>query len=319
MGRPSFRARALMLVAALWLAAPQAGAQFEASTNDSPASRDAVAPLVGQLSGTLARIHARGSVAIGYRSASIPFSYLSPRGEPIGYSIDICRAIVDRISTLLDKELKTDWVPVTSDTRLEAIESGKVDLECGSTTANAERMKRVAFSPTIFVAGTRLMVGVGSGIRGYRDLGGRTVVVTRGTTNEAAVRDVLAKARIDATIVTAPDHEESYQLLVSGKADAMATDDVLLYGLLALHDSRDRYRIVGDLLSYDPYGIGYPARDPEMKAAVGDAVQALAASRELEWLYGKWFLRQLPSGQRLNMPMSPQLVEMFRLMGGEIR
>ncbi|MFT3801150.1 MAG: amino acid ABC transporter substrate-binding protein [Burkholderiaceae bacterium] len=297
----------------------QAWAQFESSTNDSPAARDAAAPLVGQLNGTLARIHARGSVAIGYRSASIPFSYLSPRGEPIGYSIDICRAIVDRISTQLDKELKIEWVPVTSDSRLGAIESGQVDLECGSTTANAERMKRVAFSPTIFVAGTRLLVGAGSGIRGYRDLGGRTVVVTRGTTNEAAVRDALKKASIDATIVIAPDHEESYQLLASGKADAMATDDVLLYGLLALHDSRDRYRIVGDLLSYDPYGIGYPARDPDMKAIVGDAVQALAASRELEWLYGKWFLRQLPSGQRLNMPMSPQLAEMFRLMGGEIR
>lgn len=319
MRRSSAIGWAALLATALCLAPLSARAQFEASGNDSPASRDAAAPLIGELTGALARINARGSVAIGHRSASIPFSYLSSRGEPIGYSIDICRDIVDRFSAMLSKELKIEWVPVTADNRLDAIESGRVDLECGSTTANAERMKRVGFSPTIFVAGTRLMAGKDSGIRGYRDLGGRTVVVTSGTTNEKALREALAKASIDATVLTAPDHEESYQLLASGKADAMATDDVLLYGLLAVHDSRRRYAIVGELLSYDPYGIGYVARDPAMKAAVGEAVQALASSRELEWTYNKWFMRQLPSGQRLNMPMSAQLSEMFRVMGGDIR
>src|SRR5262249_22582623 len=148
---------------------------------------------VEALSGTLAKARSSGFVTIAHRESSIPFSYLSVRGEPIGYSIEICRRLVEAMGDAVGRELDIKWLPVTSETRIEAIVSGRADLECGSTTSNAERAKRVAFSPTIFISGTKLMVKRGSAIKSFRDLGGKTVVVTAGTTNEATMRELAKK------------------------------------------------------------------------------------------------------------------------------
>jgi glutamate/aspartate transport system substrate-binding protein len=272
----------------------------------------------GALTGTLQKARSSGSVTIGYRESSIPLSYLSARKEPIGYSIDICRAIVDAMSLEVGRDLVIQWLPVTSENRIEAVTSGKVDLECGSTTANQERKKIVDFSPVFFVAGTKLMVKKGSPIRSFRDLGGKTVIVTAGTTNEKAIRDLVAKQKIPATIVTGNDHADSYAQLVAGKVDAFATDDVLLYGFIALNAAQDQLAVVGEFLSYDPYGIMFRKNDPQLAALVTQTLHDLAASRELEQTYNKWFLRQLPSGQRLNVPMSAQLTEMIRIMGDDV-
>jgi glutamate/aspartate transport system substrate-binding protein len=271
----------------------------------------------GALTGTLQKVRTKGEVAVGYRDASIPLSYLSPRNEPIGYSIDICRAIVDAMSTEVSRDLTIKWVSVTSETRIKALTDGQIDLECGSTTSNLERKKVVDFSPVIFVAGTKLMVKKGSPVKSFRDLAGRTVVVTSGTTNEKTMRDLAAKFRIDMSIVTGRDHADSYAQLVAGKADAFATDDVLLYGFIALNKAQDDFTVVGDFLSYDPYGIMFRKDDPQLKALVTTTLHDLAASRELEQTYNKWFLRQLPTGQRLNLPMSAQLAEIMRIMGDD--
>ena len=271
----------------------------------------------GALTGTLLKARTRGEVVVGYRDASIPLSYVSARGEPIGYSIDICRAIVDAMSTEVGRDLVIRFVPVTSETRINAVTSGQVDLECGSTTSNVERKKVVDFSPVMFIAGTKLMVKAGSPIRSFRDLGGRTVVATSGTTNEKTMRELAARLRIDMKIVTGSDHAASYAQLASGKADAFATDDVLLYGFIALNRAQDQFVVVGDFLSYDPYGIMFRRNDPQLAALVTSTMHELAASRELEQTYTKWFLRQLPTGQRLNIPMSAQLAEVIRIMGGD--
>jgi ABC-type amino acid transport substrate-binding protein len=271
----------------------------------------------GALGGTLLKARTRGEVLVGYRDASIPLSYVSARGEPIGYSIDICRAIVDAMSTEVGRDLVIRFVPVTSETRINAVTSGQVDLECGSTTSNLERKKVVDFSPVMFIAGTKLMVKAGSPIRSFRDLGGRTVVVTSGTTNEKTMRDLAARFKIDMKIATGTDHADSYAQLASGKADAFATDDVLLYGFIALNRAQDQFVVVGDFLSYDPYGIMFRRSDPQLAALVTSTMHDLAASRELEQTYTKWFLRQLPTGQRLNIPMSAQLAEVIRIMGGD--
>ena len=271
----------------------------------------------GVLAGTLQKVRASGEVAIGYREASIPFSYLSPRGAPIGYSIDICRAIVDTMSTEVGRDLVIKWVPVTSDNRFKAVTSGQVDLECGSTTSNLERKKVVDFSPVIFVAGTKLLVKKGSPIKSFRDLAGRSVVVTTGTTNESALRDLVAKFKLNTAIATGRDHADSYAQLVEGKVDAFATDDVLLYGFIALNRAQDQLTVVGEFLSYDPYGIMFRKDDPQLASVVAKTLHDLGASRELEQTYNKWFLRQLPTGSRLNLPMSAQLTEIFRIMGGD--
>jgi glutamate/aspartate transport system substrate-binding protein len=198
---------------------------------------------------------------------------------------------------------------------MDAIASGKVDLECGSTTSNAERAKRVAFSPTIFVSGTKLMVKRGSGIKSFRDLAGKTVVVTAGTTNEAAMREIERKFGIGFRLQVLRDHAESYAEVAQGRADAFATDDVLLYGLIARNHGEALFEVAGDFLSYDPYGIMYRRDDAQMRQVVEDAFRALAQDGEIERQYKRWFMQRLPYAEpALGLPMSPQLETFLRAM-----
>ncbi|HTS85476.1 MAG TPA: amino acid ABC transporter substrate-binding protein, partial [Usitatibacter sp.] len=267
-----------------------------------------------ELTGTLAKVRASGVVTIAHRESSIPFSYMSMRGEPIGYSIELCKKLVDAMSEAVGKELGIQWLPVTSETRIDAVASGRADLECGSTTNNLERARRVAFSPTIFVSGTKLMVKKGSPIRSFRDLEGKTVVVTKGTTNEQAMHEITKRFGIDFTIVVAGDHAESFAQLATGKADAFATDDVLLYGLIARNNAKGEYFVVGEFLSYDPYGIMYRKGDAQMARLVNDAFRDLAEDGEIERQYKRWFMRRLPTGASIDLPMSPQLETLIRTM-----
>jgi glutamate/aspartate transport system substrate-binding protein len=271
---------------------------------------------VGVLSGTLKKVKDTGTITLGYRESSLPFSYLNKRHQPIGYSIDLCREIVEDVSTELDgMEIKIAFTPVTPANRLQKVALGEVDLECGSTTGNVQRRKEVAFSPIFFVAGTKLMVPKSSTIGSYRDLAGKTAVVTAGTTNEVALRTLSDKQKLGITIVTAPDHAQSMQVLTAGKADAFATDDVLLYGFIATDKSASGMKVVGEYLSYDPYGLVYRRDDPGFAAVVDRAFARMAGERRLTELYNKWFLRRLPTGETLNLPMSPQLEEVFRMLG----
>jgi glutamate/aspartate transport system substrate-binding protein len=292
----------LMFSTLLWLWLLAAGTSTVAQLTDD------------EFTGVLKKARQTGAVAIGYRDASIPFSYTSGTGEPIGYSIDLCKFIVDAMSEQVGRELAIKWVPVTSETRIEAITSGKADLECGSTTNNAERRQQVAFSPIIFVAGTKLLVKKGSPIKSFRDLGGKTVVVTAGTTNEKAMRDIQTRFKVDYKIEVGRDHADSFAMLTGGKADAFATDDVLLYGFLAKNKLRGDYLVVGDFLSYDPYGIMFRKDDLQLKRLIDLTFFSLAQDRELEHLYNRWFLRRLPSGDRLDIAISPQLETIFKAM-----
>jgi len=267
------------------------------------------------LSPTLARIKNANIVHVGYRESSPPFSFLDEANRPIGYSLELCEAIVEEIAAEVDApDLKIDYVKVTSDDRIPAVLQNKIDLECGSTTANAERSKQVAFSPLIFVAGTKLMVAKSSPISAATDLKGKTVVVTKGTTNEQAMRNVDKKFQLGLNIVSAADHEQSYQMLADGKVDAFATDDILLYGLIARHKSQDKFRVTGDYLSYEPYGIMFRKGEPEFAGVVERAFRKLGSNHDLVPLYEKWFMRRLPTGERLNVAISPQLEEAFQAM-----
>ena len=269
-----------------------------------------------ELTGTLKKIKDSKTVTLGYRESSIPFSYLNRPGDPIGYSIDLCNAVVDETSKEIGGlETAVKYKKVTAETRIPAVRSREIDLECGSTTANFERKKEVAFSPIFFVAGTKLLVPRSSDITSYRDLGGKTVVVTAGTTNEAAVRAISEKQKLGVKFIIGKDHAESFAMLRQGKAEAFATDDVLLYGFVATDKSGDQYHVVGEYLSYDPYGLMYHKDDPDFAAVVDRAFSRLAQSRELVQLYNKWFQQRLPTGESLDLPMSPQLEEIFRVEG----
>ncbi|MCJ2061247.1 amino acid ABC transporter substrate-binding protein [Methylobacterium sp. J-088] len=279
------------------------------------------ASAVEVLTGTFKSVAERGEIVLGYRESSVPFSFVAgrnPDGSPraIGYALDLCGEIADDVQTAIGRPVKIRYAPVSAETRIEAVTSGKIDLECGSTTANSERRKQVAFSPVDYISATQLLVKRGAGIASYRDLAGKIVVVTTGTTNEKALRDQLARLKIAAQVVTAPDHAASYAMVKAGKADAFATDDVLLYGLIAT-DAQDgaNYTVLPDKLSYEPYGIMFRKDDPELAGIVQQTFTRLAESRALRWTYERWFLKRLPNGERLDIPMSNDLRVSFQLMG----
>ncbi len=291
---------AASLAAALVLLTTAAGAQTGGGEGLSP---------------TLDSIKKAHVVRLGYRESSPPFSFLDQANRPIGYSLELCEAIVDEIGVEVDDaNLKIEYVKVTSDDRIPAVVQNKIDLECGSTTANAERSKQVAFSPLIFVAGTKLMVPKASTVSGATDLKGKTVVVTKGTTNEQAMHAVDKKFALGLNIITTPDHEQSYQMLVDQKADAFATDDILLYGLIARHKAQDKFRVTGEYLSYDPYGIMFRKGEPQLAAVVERTFRKLGSNRDLIPLYNKWFVSRLPTGEKLNVAISPQLEEAFKVL-----
>ena len=216
----------------LLTAFPVAG-RLDASEEDQKSTATAeearAAPLGNELRGTLKKVHDTGALTIGYRESSIPFSYLNARGQPIGYSIDLGRAVVAAISNELGGTTVTvKFAPVTSATRIDAVVSGQIDLECGSTTNNLERQKLVAFSPIFFVAGTKLAVKRDSPVQSFRDLKNKTVVATAGTTNADVMRKLSDKFDLAINLVTAPDHAASFAEVLAGRADAFAGDDALL-------------------------------------------------------------------------------------------
>ena len=269
-----------------------------------------------ELTGTLKKVRETGTITIGYRDSSIPFSYLDDNQKPIGFAIDICRRIVDAVKQelKLDK-LAVEFNPVTSSTRIPLLSNGTVDLECGSTTNNAERRKTHAFSPTMFVTGTKLMVRRGSGILNFRELNGKTVVLTRGTVHETAIPRLASRQKLDIKFVFGADHDESFRMLAAGKADAFANDDVQLYGMLAETRASSDFRVVGDFLTYADYALMLRKDDPEFSEVVDNAFRRLSGSREIVAIYDRWFRKPLPSGVQLNLPMSPHLEELFAVQG----
>jgi len=280
-------------------------------------------PVLGQQSnafvvpytGTLKKVNESGVLRIGYRENSPPFAFLDPKGKPIGYALDLCAAVIEEIVAELRKDFRVDYRSVTPENRFDLLNAGEIDLECGSTTNNFERRKLAAFSPTMFVTGTKLLVRRASGVRYFRDLQGKTVVLTRGTVQAQAIPKLAERQKLGIKFLTAEDHKQSFELLASGKADAFANDDVQLYGMLAETKSGGSYRVVGDFLTYADYALMLRKDDPEFAAVVELAFARLAGSREIVAIYEKWFLKPLPSGVRLNLPMSPHLEELFRVQG----
>ena len=264
---------------------------------------------------TLKRIDETGIVRLGHRVSSPPFAFLDAKKQPVGYSLDICEVVVDEIAREVGKALTVEFRPVTPENRIELVRSGAIDLECGSTTNSADRRKVVGFSPTMFVTGTKLLVRRGSGIRTLRDLEGKTVVLTRGTVQETSVPKLVERQKLSIKFIFGADHNESFQALASGKADAFANDDVQLYGMLAETRSGSDFRVVGDFLTYADYALMLRKDDPEFAEVVERAFHKLAGSREIVAIYERWFTKPLPGGERLNLPMSPHLEEIFRVQG----
>ncbi|MEW5709379.1 MAG: transporter substrate-binding domain-containing protein [Pseudomonadota bacterium] len=270
--------------------------------------------LAAELTGTMKKIKDTGAIVIGHREASIPFSYLDDQQRPIGYSMDICARIVEAVKKELNMpNLQVRYNPVTPQTRIPLMANGTIDLECGSTTNTVERQKQVGFAVTTFITGTKLLVKKDSGIKSIDDLKGKTVVVTQGTTNERAVKQINDEKNLGIRFLHAKDHAESFLTVETGRAVAFPMDHILLYGLIANSKNPAEWDVVGDFLSFDPYAVMLRKDDPQWKKFVDAVIVGLMKSGELEKLYNKWFLSPIPpKNVTLNVPMTPQLVEQFK-------
>jgi ABC-type amino acid transport substrate-binding protein len=269
---------------------------------------------------TLARIKETQTITIAHREASVPFSYLSENKKPIGYSMDVCLKLVDAIKKELKlPQLSVNYLLVTPSTRIPAIVESKADLECGSTTNNAERRKQVAFTIPHFFATTRMLVRTESGIKNWTDLKDKVVVTTKGTTTVKLLNDRDKVRSLSLKLIEGDDHNLSFSMVENGKADAFPMDDVLLYGLRAMAKDSAKFSIVGDSLSTEPYAIILRKDDPNFKGLLDKEMARLMGDGEITKLYDKWFKNPIPpKGVNLNMPMGFLLRDNIRFPSDKV-
>lgn len=264
-----------------------------------------------QLYGTLKKIKDTGVINLGHREASVPFAYMGPDGKPIGFTMDLCYKVIDRIKAELNMPgLKVKLVPVTSQTRIPLLANGTVDIECGSTTNNLTRSKQIDYLAITFITGTKLAVKKGSAIKEVEDLNGKRIALSLGTTNEKAVKRVMQENNINIKIHSVKDHPQGWLALETGRVDAYATDDVLLYGLISKSKNPQDYEVVGRFLSYDPYGIMVRRDDSAMRLLGNTVLADLMRSGQMHKIYDKWFN---PGPTNINMPISPALNAAFSI------
>ena len=267
-----------------------------------------------ELTGTLKKIEASQTITLGHRESSIPFSYYDDKQQVIGYSHEIMLKVVDAIKRELRLPgLRVKLVPISSQNRIALVQNGTVDLECGSTSNTAERQKQVAFSNSLFVIGTRLLVKKDAGIKDFPDLAGKTVVTTAGTTSERWLRKMNADKKMNMNIISTKDHGESFLTLETGRALAFMLDDVLLYGELAKAKRPGDWIVTGTPPSREAYGCMLRKDDAAFKKLVDAAIAQVQTSGTAEGLYRKWFLSPIPpKGLNLNFPMSAEVRELFK-------
>ena len=255
--------------------------------------------------GTLDKIRSSGTITLGNRDASIPFSYLDDKQQPIGYAMDLCLKIVDAVKAELKlPNLKVTYQPVTSATRIPLMANGTIDLECGSTTNNAERQKQVSYTITHFVTANRFIAKKADNLMKLDDLKGKTVVSTAGTSNIKQLTELNAARNLGMNILSAKDHAEGFLMVDTGRAAAFVMDDILLAGLAANHANPALFAISAEPLSVEPYGIMLRKDDPAFKKVVDEAMVKIYKSGEINAIYEKWFQHPIPPrGINLNIPM----------------
>lgn len=293
---PTLRFRFVTFLAAIAVA----GSGVALGASDTPA-------------GTLKKIKDGGVLVVGFRDASIPFSYYDTNQQPIGYSMDITNAIIEQIKVKTGvKNLEVRRIPITSQNRISLLQNGTIDFECTTTTNNEERAKQVDFTNNFFQIGTRLLTRKDSGIRDFADLKGQTVVVGAGTTSERIIRAMNPERNMDMKIISAKDHSESFLTLSTGRAKAMMMDDALLAGERAKTKDPENYVITGTPQSFENYACMVRKGDTELKALMNETIANLETSGEAAKIYTRWFTSPIPpKGLNLDFPMSEGVKKLF--------
>ncbi len=266
------------------------------------------------LTGTLKKIKDTGSITVGYRESSVPFSYLDDKQQPIGYAMDLCMKIVDAAKAELKMpNMKVNLQPVTSSNRIPLLQNGTIDLECGSTTNSVARQQQVSFGPTYFVINVTAAVKKNSGINSLADLAGKTVSTTSGTTSVPLLKAYEKTKHAEVKEIYGKDHAESFLLMADDRAAAFVMDDILLAGQIA--NSRDPkvFKIIPESLRQEPYSMMLRKDDPQFKALVDKTIGGVMKSGEIEKIYFKWFQSPIPpKGININFPMTPAIREAFK-------
>jgi glutamate/aspartate transport system substrate-binding protein len=267
-----------------------------------------------QLTGTLKKVKDAGSISVGHRESSIPFSYYDDKNQVVGYSQDLVMIVIDAVKKKLNMpNLAVKLIPVTSQNRIPLIQNGTIDIESGSTTNNLERQQQVSFSDTFFIIGTRLLTKKDSGIKDFADLKGKNVVVTAGTTSERIIREMNEKNKMGMNIISAKDHGESFLTLQSGRAVAFMLDDALLAGEHAKARRPDDWVIVGTPQSKEAYGMMVRKGDDDFKKLIDETIAQAETSGEAAKLYQRWFQSPIPpKGLNLDLPLSDDMKELFK-------
>jgi len=267
-----------------------------------------------ELTGTLAKVKELGYITIGHREASVPFSYVDDKQQPVGFAIDICHRIVDAVKRELKLEkLEVRYVLVTSPSRIPLMANGTIDLECGNTTNNAERQKQVWYTNTHFLTASRYLSKVESHLRSIEDLKGKTVVAPAGSTNIKQALDFNTRLNLGMTIIPVQDQGEAFLMVETGRAAAFVQDDIVLAGLIAISKDPKAYEISeGAFSTPEPYGIMLRKDDVAFKALADATTSALYRSPEGPALYARWFTQPIPpKNVNLNIPMSPAMKKAF--------
>lgn len=266
------------------------------------------------LTGTLKKIKETGTINIGHRESSIPFSYLDDKQQPIGYAMDLCMKVVDAVKAELKlPALKIALQPVTSSNRIPLLQNGTIDLECGSTTNSVARQQQVAFGPTYFVINVTAAVKKTSGINSLVELNGKNISTTSGTTAVPLLKGFEKTKSIDVKEIYGKDHAESFLLMADDRAVAFVMDDILLAGQIANSKSPADYKILNESLRQEPYSMMLRKDDPQFKALIDKTITAVMKSGEIEKTYTKWFLSPVPpKGINLNFQQTAPLKDAFK-------
>ena len=267
-----------------------------------------------ELTGTLKKIKETGSITIGHRESSIPFSYLDDKQQPIGYAMDLCMKIVDSVKAELKlPNLKVNLQPVTSSNRIPLLQNGTIDLECGSTTNSTVRQEQVAFGPTYFVINVTAAVKKASNINTIAELNDKTISTTSGTTSVPLLKGYKRTENVQVKEIYGKDHAESFLLMADDRAAAFVMDDILLAGQIANAKKPADYKILPESLRQEPYSMMLRKDDAPFKALVDKSVGAVMKSGEINKIYAKWFTSPIPpKNLNLNFPMTAPIQEAFK-------
>lgn len=286
-----------------------------AGCNSGCKGPDCAKSAVAQEADTLKRIKQTGTIVLGHRGSSVPFSYYNDDDkEVIGYSYDLAMKIVDAVKKELQMpDLKVKLVPISPENRWTMIQNGRIDLECGTTGHTLEREQYAAFSNSIFIVKMRILTRKDYGINDFADLVGKTVVTTAGTTNVDSVRKMNDERQMGMNVIIAKDHREAFLTLETGGAAAFLMDDVLLYGERARAIRWGDWIVTGTPQSREAYACIMRKNDASFKKVVDQALAAEMTSADFTNLYDKWFLSPIPpKGIKLDLPLSEDMKELIK-------